>query len=186
MNKKNNLIIITAPSGTGKSTLIRRLMKDDKNLVFSVSHTTREKRDDEKDGVHYHFVTKKEFKKMINKKAFLEWAEVHDNYYGTSIQEIDKNISGSKKVVLDIDVQGSLDLKKQNIEGLYIFITVTDLNELKKRLLQRNQNTPEDMNIRLKNAEWELEQKYNWSHIVINDQLEKAVRDLKNIIYAKN
>ncbi len=122
MHLPDNLIIITAPSGAGKSTIISRLMQKHPQLVFSVSHTTRTIRKGERDGVDYYFISKTDFEKMIKNDEFLEWAIVHGNYYGTSYQEIEKKTGSGCRVVLDIDVQGALALKKKQVPGRYIFI----------------------------------------------------------------
>lgn len=184
----DRLIVITAPSGAGKTSLIKRLMADDPNLAFSISHTTRPPRPGEVEGRDYYFVSEADFLKKVENDGFLEWAKVHGPHYGTSRSEIERLTRSGKRIVLDIDVQGSLILQK-TIRALYIFIAVADVGVLRERLLKRKAESSDNMSTdvmmrRLKDAEWELEQGLHWPHRVVNDDLEKALARLKTIVYS--
>ena len=178
---ENNLIVITAPSGAGKTSLIQKLLKRHSHLEFSISHTTRKPREGEKDGLDYFFVSKAKFQSMISEHLFLEWAEVHGNYYGTSKNEIIKKIRSGKKLILDIDVQGSLKLQKE-YKAKYIFISVEDLDVLKKRLSKRKTDTSTTIDKRLKNASWEISHIHHWEHVIINTVFDKALDELEKVI----
>jgi len=177
-----NMVIIAAPSAAGKTTLIKRYLESNKKAAFSVSHTTREKRKGEVDGEDYHFVSDEEFKVMILREDFIEWALVHDKYYGTSYAELDK-VDGKKGVlVLDIDVQGAIFLKSRNIDAKYIFIMPPSIEELKNRLLERNTETEEELKKRIWNAKREIEYADKFDLIIVNNDLEKAYKELKKYI----
>lgn len=182
--KKGRLIVITGPSGVGKTTLLKRLLKGHKKeITFSVSYTSREPRINEIDGVDYFFITKEEFEKEIKENKFLEYALVHGNFYGTSREQVDKVIKGGKDCLLDIDVQGGLILMSKNTEAMYIFIAPPSLDTLKERLYHRSTDDVEVIERRLKNAEKELLEKDKYDFLVINDNLETAYKDLEKIIY---
>jgi guanylate kinase len=174
--------VITAPSGAGKSTLIKRLMADDDQLAFSVSHTTRLPRKGEENGREYYFVSEDEFQKKIENGDFLEWAKVHNRYYGTSHAEVERLGALGKRIILDIDVQGSLALQK-TIKALYLFIGVANEEVLKARLTLRGTESAEVIAERLEVAKQELVAGKAWPHTVINEDLETALSELKQIIY---
>lgn len=180
---QKNLIVISAPSGAGKSTLIRKLVDYDPDFVFAVSHTTRSPRDGENEGKDYYFVSRSEFQEMAEKGQFLEWFQVHENYYGTSKAEIERLVRSGRRVILDIDVQGSLYLMER-VKALYIFVTVKDISVLKQRLFDRGQNSSSDIEKRLENAADEMSYMKRWEHIIINDDLQKAFDDLLKKIYS--
>ena len=175
------LVVITAPSGAGKSTLIHRLMQADPTLVFSVSHTTRAPRPGETHGVNYYFTGPAEFERMVSAGEFLEHAEVHGRQYGTSFAEIRRLAALGKRVVLDIDVQGSLELQKR-YPALYIFISVASVDVLRRRLEQRATDSQETIERRMANAVYELSFQERWPHVVVNDQLERAEKELHQLI----
>lgn len=176
------LIVITAPSGAGKTTLIQMLMKNDPDLVFSVSHTTRAPRPGETDGVQYHFIDRPGFDRMVAEDAFLEWADVHGNRYGTSRAEIARLQATGKRVILDIDVQGSLRLQSF-LKALYIFIGVESPEVLRERLVGRATDAPDVIARRVTNAQAELAAGQSWPHVVVNRVLEDAYAQLKTLIY---
>ncbi len=180
-----NLFVISAPSGAGKTTVIKRLLLKMPDAVLSVSATTRLPRAGEKNGVDYHFVTKEEFKQLIANNEMLEWAVVHEAYYGTPKAPIDSWIEGGKTVVLDIDVQGGKNIKKTFPQATLIFLMPPSRDELVRRLTLRNANDPDDLKVRIKNADVEMAQKNFYDHVVVNDDLEKAVDEVLNIIKNK-
>lgn len=175
------IFVITGPSGCGKSTLIKRVMAGLPGLAFSVSHTTRGPRPSETAGVNYHFVSEGTFRKMAAAGRFAEWAVVHGHYYGTSKVEL-KRGGRAKDMVLDIDVQGAGQIKENVKDAVFIFILPPVADELKKRLLLRGENTPEDIARRLKNAASEIKHYGRFDFVVINGDLEKAVDELRSVI----
>ena len=176
------MIVIVAPSGTGKSTLIKRLKSDFHQLTESISCTTRPMRKGEIDGEHYFFLTRDVFEKMVKADDFLEWAEVHSNYYGTSKKFIRKMNEKKKIVLLDLDVQGADAIKKiSHEEAQIIFIAPPSLDALEERLHKRALDAADVIAERLKNAAHELTRKNDYDYLVINDDLEKTYQELKNI-----
>lgn len=181
----NNLIVISGPSGCGKSTLIRRLLKEHQALVFSTSHTTRPKREKEIDGKDYYFVSKEQFDTMIKNNEFVEYALVHDNYYGTSYGEIETKLKDRHTfLVLDIDVQGARSIKNKYPGALFIFIVPPTLEELEKRLLRREKKEDENVRKRLEIARQELKEFNIYDYIIINKDLGKAFYILESIYTA--
>ncbi len=178
------IFIISAPSGTGKTTLIRRVMALDQNLAFSVSHTTRAPREGEIDGRDYYFVNHDEFQKLISEGAFIEWAEVYGEFYGTSRREIEHLHSLRKDVVLDIDVQGAMQVmgKLNRREWVSIFILPPDIDTLGQRLITREKDPLEHIERRLSAAKEEIENASKYDYQIINDDLQKATRELLSII----
>ena len=180
------LFVISAPSGTGKTTLLKRVMARLPGLSFSVSHTTRPPRHGEKNGVDYHFISKVEFLEMIDQGLFLEHAEVHSHLYGTSWAAINQQRMAGIDVILDIDVQGaSIVRRSQQLEASHIFISPPSLTELEKRLRGRATESEAMIAIRLANARIELEAVKEYEYLVINDLLEETVDLLSSIIVAE-
>jgi len=175
------LFIITGPSGSGKSTILRHVFKDMRKVEFSISHTTRSPRDSEKDGREYHFVSEAEFKRMIARGAFVEWAVVHDHHYGTSKSEIRRK-SRSSDVLLDIDVQGARQIRDRVAGAVFVFILPPRYAELRRRLVERGQDDPDRIRTRLKNAKAEIREAEKFDFIVINERLDHAVLELEAII----
>lgn len=175
------LFIITGPSGCGKSTLAGRVLEELDNIDFSVSYTTRKKRNSEEEGKDYYFVSEGEFKRMIEDMKMVEWAVVHGNYYGTSKRELEKKATKGD-ILLDIDVQGAHQIKEKFKKTVFIFIMPPLYLELKKRLEKRSEESPESINERLDVAKKEIRHYHHFDYIIINDLLEKAVEELKSII----
>ena len=179
---KGQILLISGPSGSGKSTLINRLMKEEKDIYFSISCTTREIRQGEKDGVDYYFLSVDEFKKGIENGEFLEWALVHKNYYGTSLKPVLKAFSENKVVIFDIDVQGfDIARSKFKDEITSVFITTKSSTELRTRLEKRGTNTQEDIERRLNNAVGEMSHIKDYDFLLINDDLEQTYDKFKSI-----
>lgn len=183
--KKGFLLVISGPSGVGKGTVLHDLMNTQTNLVYSVSATTRKKRDGEIEGVSYFYLNHDEFEQMISEDKFLEYAHVHNNYYGTPKEFVEKKISEGKIVILEIDVQGALNIKKNTDNGVFIFLAPPSLNELKKRIVGRGTETDEDIKIRMNNAKKELEYIKDYDYIVVNDHLNSAITSVNEIINAE-
>ncbi len=179
------IFVISAPSGAGKTTLINRLLESETDIMFSISTTTRNRRRGELDGIHYHFVSKEEFDGMIERDEFVEWAEVYGNCYGTTKKEVDRIRKSGKIPLFDVDIQGSRHLKQKIRDGVFIYIIPPSPDVLKKRLVGRKTEDPEQLNIRLKNAYSEISQYKNFDYVVINCDLETAFQRLKSIIIAE-
>jgi guanylate kinase len=177
--KKGAILIISGPSGCGKSTLLKEVYKDIEDYYFSISTTTRAPRIGEVNGIDYFFVTKEEFEKDINNGDFLEYAKVHDNYYGTSIKPINKALNESKLVIFDIDVQGhEIVRKKLNSITTSVFITTPSLEVLETRLNSRNTDSIEIIEKRIKNDKGEVEYFQDYDYLIINDDLQIAAKQL--------
>lgn len=176
---KGSILVISGPSGSGKSTLLKKLLGDLDNVYFSISTTTRAKRENEIDGVNYHFISKDEFKKGIKNNEFLEWAKVHKNFYGTSISPVLKALSESKVIIFDIDVQGYKLAKKQFGDVMTsVFISTPSRKVLKKRLKNRNTESKESLEERIKNAISEMKQVHKYDYYITNDNIDKAYKQL--------
>lgn len=178
------LIVIVAPSGTGKSTMIHRLKNDFPTLTESVSYTTRSIRPGEIDGKSYFFINKETFSKMIEKNEFLEWASVHENYYGTSRTFVENALQSGKHLLFDLDVQGTDSFKKHfGSRANAIFIAPPSVEELEKRLRNRGTESTQVINIRLQNARNELLRKNDYDFLVYNENIEEAYENLKKITH---
>jgi len=181
-----NLFIISAPSGTGKTTILKRIISEMENIMFSVSHTTRPPRPGEKEGVDYYFVKKDAFQKMQEQDLFYEWAEVHGNLYGTSRNAVQEIIDQGQDIILDIDVQGGLQaMDKVGDKGIFIFILPPSLQELEKRLVNRGTESESVIATRLKNAQGEISVMEKYDYVIVNDSVAEAVEVLKSIIIAE-
>ena len=185
MKKKGMIIIVSAPSGAGKTSICDALIKSDKNIIYSVSTTTREPRKGEKNGREYFFVNDSEFKKMVKTNMFVEWAKVHDHFYGTSKKVLEQTINKGKDILLDIDVQGAVKIKKQYKEALMIFITTPSLKVLKERLIKRNKDSMSVIKRRIENAKKELTYLPKYDYLILNDKLDKSIQEVKSVICAE-
>ncbi|MEK6796971.1 MAG: guanylate kinase [Spirochaetota bacterium] len=173
-------IVVTAPSGSGKTTLIKRLLSETPSIQFSVSHTTRPKRDGETDGRDYHFTAESDFLAMIARGEFLEWAQVHSGYYGTALSELAK--VETTNLILDIDVQGAMTLRARKQEALYVFIRPPSLAVLRERLTARHSDKPEEIDLRMWNAKREMEYIEHFDVVIVNDVLERAYAEFSGAI----
>ncbi len=180
------IFIISAPSGTGKTTLLKKVMAEIEGVTFSVSHTTRAPRAGEMNGIDYYFVSEKEFLAMQSTGEFLESAEVYGNYYGTTKQAVLNTIENGIDVILDIDVQGANIIRKAlEIDASYIFLSPPSLKELEKRLQGRAKDDDETIRIRLANAGKEMLAANEYEYLIINDQLDVAAKVLASVILAE-
>jgi guanylate kinase len=180
------LFIVSSPSGGGKTTLIRRLLAGPcgKGLHFSVSHTTRPRREGEEDGREYHFVSAAEFEKMARRGEFLEHNEVHGNFYGTARAEVMPRLSAGEDVVLDIDVQGARDVRQAQPESVSIFLVPSSAEQLEKRLRARGLDGEDAIRKRLINAAKEVAQAESFQYVIVNDDLERASIELESVVRA--
>ncbi len=182
---RGELFIVSAPSGAGKTTILKRVLAHLHGVTFSVSHTTRPPRPGEVDGRDYHFVSHDEFRELIEKGAFLEWAQVHSDLYGTSREEVERAIERGDDVILDIDVQGARSIRERYDGGVFIFIVPPSMEELERRLKKRDTESEDTIRLRLENARRELEAVVEYDYIVINDDLDLAVEAVTSIFLAE-
>ena len=184
---KTKLFSISAPSGCGKSTLIRELLSNNQSLKQSVSFTTRNPRESEVNGKDYFFVSKNDFNEMINKNEFIEYAEVYGNFYGTQKkwlqEELNKNLT---HILLELDIQGAMSIKKIFPESVRIFINPPNLEILEKRLHKRGKDSDKQIKIRLAKAEEEISIGSNFEYVIINDNFDNCLKSLNNIIINEN
>lgn len=183
---KGKLFVISGPSGVGKGTICRELVKKDPSLSLSVSATTRAKREEDKDGVTYYFISKDEFESLIESGGFLEWNIYNGNYYGTPVAPVNKALDCGKNFVLEIDVNGGKNVRKVFPEAVLIFITPPDKDELFKRLSGRGSETPDSIKNRLDAAKREIEIGESYDYVIVNNVLDDAVTDVLNIIAKEN
>ncbi len=181
MAVQGKMVVISGPSGAGKSTICRRVLKDPR-VEFSISATTRGIREGEVDGRDYYFLSSEEFRARIAEGAFIEHAHVHGNMYGTLRQPMEESLAAGRIYLLEIDVQGALQMKTQDIPGMYIFISPPNFDELRRRLEGRNTETPEVLERRLQKAEDEYRERHQYDHIVINDDLEQCLLEVQTLI----
>ena len=185
MEHPGNLFVVSAPSGAGKSSLVRALREFDARVYPSVSHTTRAPRGQEKHGREYYFVSDAEFDAMAANNGFVEWANVHSRRYGTAKKSLEERIQGGTDVLLEIDYQGALQVKNAFPNAVLIFILPPSWDELRARLENRGEDAPEVIELRLRNAEEEMAQVAKFDFVIINELFESALFDLKAIIHAQ-
>ncbi|WP_394787451.1 guanylate kinase [Rhodoferax sp.] len=185
MDYPGNLIVVAAPSGAGKSSLVKALMELDAKVQPSVSHTTRDPRGQEKHGREYFFASQSEFDAMVAGDAFVEWAEVHGNRYGTSKKAIEERMAQGADVILEIDFQGAIQIKQIFANAVLIFILPPSWEELRSRLERRGEDAPDVIELRLANAAIEMAQAHKFDFVIINELFDRAVFDMKTIVHAQ-
>jgi len=184
MSNRGNLIILSAPSGSGKTSLAERVVPNLGNIRFSVSHTTRDRREGERHGHEYFFVSVPEFKKMLAGSEFLEWAEVYGNFYGTSRQFVESQLEAGCDVLLDVDIQGAFRVSEQMPEAILVFVLPPSYRELEERLRGRGLDNEEVIRTRLKIARDEIKSYKKYDYVIINRDLAQSVLELKAVILA--
>lgn len=185
MDYPGNLFVVAAPSGAGKSSLVKALLELDSHLQLSVSHTTRSPRGQEKHGRDYFFVSEAEFDGMVSSNGFVEWALVHDHRYGTSRKVIEERMAVGADVILEIDYQGALQIKQIFANAVTVFILPPSWEELRLRLERRGEDSAEVIETRLTNAAREVKQSPNFDFVIINESFERALFDLKTIVHSQ-
>ncbi len=183
--KRGNLFVVSAPSGAGKTTLCQKLREIIPDLKFSVSYTTRQPRSGEINDVHYTFIDEGEFRSMAAEGEFIEWAEVHGNFYGTSKKRIEDIINSGFDVMLDIDVKGARQIKNHFSESVLIFVLPPSMEVLKERLVGRMSESEDFIKKRLKNALDETKEYKNYDYVIINDMIDDALKDMAAVIIAE-
>jgi len=179
---KGNLFVVSAPSGTGKTTLCHRLRQIIEGITFSVSYTTRAPRPGEVEGEDYYFTDKATFRKMADAGEFAEWAEVHGNLYGTSKTKLNEALEAGSDILLDIDVQGARQLRESYPDGVYVFILPPSKEVLSERLRGRMSETPEVIAGRLRKAADEIKDYVHYNYVIVNDVFEQALRELEAVV----
>ncbi len=181
-SRTGRLFILSAPSGAGKTTLCKALLDHFKDMIYSVSTTTRQPRKGEKHGADYFFISREEFEKQIQNHQWAEWAKVHDHYYGTPVEFIDTHLASGNNILLDIDVQGTRQILKRYPDSVTIFIMPPSFDALRDRMAKRGVDTPEVIEKRMQNAKKEIEQKNLYRHVIVNDRLEDAKAELVALV----
>ena len=183
--RKGLLIVISGASGTGKGTVCKKLLADLPKVAYSISATTRTPRPGEVDGREYYFLSVEEFKTWIAEEKFLEYANVYGNFYGTPLNKIEERLNRGEDILLEIDVQGALNVKKKCPDGIYIFLLPPSLDELKRRIEGRGTENPESLSRRLKNAVAEIKIGLQYDYVVVNDTIDNAAAQIKSILAAE-
>ncbi len=181
-DSNNIMVILSSPSGAGKTTLTKKIQQKYQSFKISVSHTTRKPRPNEVEGVDYYFVSQEKFKKFINEGKFYEYAKIFDNYYGTSKESVDQTIK-TNDIIFDIDWQGTQQLSKfKNLRLIKIFLIPPNKKELKQRLIKRNQDSPKEVERRFKAYDNDIQHWKDYDYIIINENLENCYKQIENII----
>ena len=182
---RGTLFVVSSPSGGGKGTIIRHVLDCVENLRYSVSFTTRAPRQSEVHGREYFFVSRETFDEMVTAGEFLEWACVHGNFYGTSRRQIIEETGSGSDIILEVDVQGAASVRQLLMDSVSVFILPPSYEILKQRLIARGTDSPEEIEVRLRNAPEELEQYSAFDYVIINDEIDRAAGQLASIIYAE-
>lgn len=186
-DEQGMLFVVSAPSGGGKTSLCKEVVKRVPNFEHGVSYTTRKRRPTEVEGQDYHFISKEQFMTMVESDEFVEYAFVHGNYYGTSLNDIARILSSGRNLLIDIDVQGAQQIEERyGDEGVFIFILPPRFDLLRKRLSERKTDSPEEIESRLEKAEEEMRHYQDYDYVVINDDFEVALKELEAIIIAEH
>ena len=184
--KKGLVFVVSAPSGTGKTTLCRAMTRIFPGLHYSISHTTRQQRPGDENGKDYHFISPQEFQQMIDRSEFVEWAEIYGHRYGTSRAVVEKVLEEGRDVILDIDGQGAKQIHDKKLPGAFIFLLPPSLEELERRLSKRRTERKAAMEERLRKAKAEMAEAYWYDYLIVNDELEKAQEQLQAVILAEH
>jgi guanylate kinase len=184
--KKGLVFVVSAPSGTGKTTLCRAMTRIFPGLHYSISHTTRQQRPGDENGKDYHFISPQEFQQMIDRSEFVEWAEIYGHRYGTSRAVVEKVLEEGWDVILDIDGQGAKQIHDKKLPGAFIFLLPPSLEELERRLSSRRTERKAAMEERLRKAKAEMDEAYWYDYLIVNDELEKAQEQLQAVILAEH
>ncbi len=180
--KKGKLFVFSAPSGSGKTTIVRKILEIFPELIFSISATTRKNRDHEINGTDYFFISEEEFLEKIDNDEFIEWEKFYDYYYGTLKSFVNSKLDEGLSLVFEVDVKGALSIKKSYPESVLIFIVPPSMEELRARLIKRNTETSEDLKKRIERAELELSYKNKFDYLVVNKDLDQALNEVNRII----
>lgn len=179
------IYVVSGPSGAGKSTIIDRVRRRVKGLGFSISHTTRRPRGAEQDGVEYRFVARERFEEMIEQEAFVEWARVYEDYYGTSLEEIRSKTSQGLDVIMDLDVQGAANIRRRMKESVLVFVLPPSTEALERRLRERGTDDPSVVTARMEKAAREISTCSRYDYLIVNERLEQAVEEMAAVILAE-
>lgn len=179
---EGSLYVISGPSGAGKGTLVERILDGHPDITLSISATTRQPREGEVDGVHYHFMSVDEFEDFIARDGFIEWAQVHSNYYGTPLAPIEQHLAAGDTVLLEIDVQGAFQVLDKLPQAKLVFIAPPSIEELERRLRGRGTETEEVIAQRLANAKGEMDASKDYDFVIVNDDLERATKELARVL----
>ncbi|MBC2575637.1 guanylate kinase [Peptostreptococcus canis] len=185
INKKGLLLVLSGPSGTGKGTICKKYLEKNKNVKLSISATTRKPREGEIEGISYYYKTKQDFEEMINNNEFLEYASIYDNYYGTPKKAIFDELEKGNDVILEIEMQGAMQVKKAYPEAVCIFILPPSLLELKNRIVGRGTETPEQIEKRFNSAYDEIKKLGDYDYFIFNNVVEKSVEEIHGIVYSE-
>ena len=179
---KTRMIIVAAPSGAGKSSFVERIAKEIPRLEDTVTYTTRSMRQGESQGHPYHYISREEFEALIEKKYFVEWAKVHNNLYGTPLEQLEKAWKSERCIIMDVDVQGAKTFKSKYSDAKSIFILPPSIDELRRRVIKRDGGIPRDLEVRMHNAEMEIEHASSFDFQIVNDDFETSYAQFKKVV----